>query len=312
MGCFVPETDGVTGAETRGVFRIPGSVRTVNALYNHYCADGDVDDISSTICFPNLPSHIEVGAHDVASTFKRLLSGLPGGILGSVTLFDAFVGIQDRLSGETTSSSAEMRQFKLRARLIALAIGTVPSQLRRDLICAVFGLLCLIGCAAEEASHEDNDVGKTSTGSDLMGYSALGIVFGPLLVGDLLDSYAMPAAHENGSGSGLPPITPVNTRRERRRSRVSEESHTLPSIAMDKIHAANNVTEMLIAHWREVVGYMRSLGVAKVGRVGLRLSSSGSVRMGLPLSASNPFGHVKSVPPSPTLEPGMSCISGDG
>src|SRR4029434_1098691 len=99
----------VTGAKTRGVFRIPGSVRTVNALYNHYCADGDVDDISSTICFPNLPSHIDAGPHDVASTFKRLLSGLPGGILGSVALFDAFVAIQDKLSGHVGSgSSAEM------------------------------------------------------------------------------------------------------------------------------------------------------------------------------------------------------------
>ncbi|KAK3902271.1 hypothetical protein C8A05DRAFT_15661, partial [Staphylotrichum tortipilum] len=201
-----------------GVFRIPGSVRTVNALYNHYCADGDVDDIASTICLPNLPSHIDAGAHDVASTFKRLLSGLPGGILGSVALFDAFVRIQDQLrNGDVGSGSAAMRQFKLRARLIALAVGTVPSQLRRDLICAVFGLLCLIGCAAEEVAREEADTGKPSAKSDLMGYSALGIVFGPLLVGDLLDSYVMPAAHSNASGSVVLAVTPANARREKRR-----------------------------------------------------------------------------------------------
>ncbi|KAK4042933.1 hypothetical protein C8A01DRAFT_13519 [Parachaetomium inaequale] len=196
-----------------GVFRIPGSVRIVNALYTYYCADGDVDEISSTICCPNLPSHIKAGAHDVASTFKRLLSGLPGGILGSLPLFDALVAIHGQLKGEP--EFLKTKQTKLRARLIALAIGTVKSQLRRDLICAVFGLLCLIGRAAEKAPREDEH-GRPLPTSDLMGFSALGIVFGPLLVGDLLNSYTMQVV-DASSGPGLFPVTPPNARKERRR-----------------------------------------------------------------------------------------------
>ncbi|AEO62782.1 uncharacterized protein THITE_2031416, partial [Thermothielavioides terrestris NRRL 8126] len=245
------------GAETRGVFRIPGSVRIVNALYKYYCADGDVEAISSTTCCPTLPSHIKAGTHDVASTFKRLLSGLPGGILGSLAPFDALVAIHGQLDGEAGLDKTQ--QIKVRARLIALVICTVRTQLRRDLICAVFGLLSLIGCAAEDASRQDEH-GKPLPASDLMGYNALGIVFGPLLVGDLLNAYAMEGANPN-TGLLLPTAAPA-AGKERRGSKVTEEAHPRTP-AVDKIHVANSITEMLITHWRVVVRHMKSLGVVK-------------------------------------------------
>ncbi|KAK4242295.1 hypothetical protein C8A03DRAFT_11509 [Achaetomium macrosporum] len=188
-------------------------VQHVNALYSHYCADGDADEISSTICSPNLPSHIKAGTHDVASTFKRLLSGLPGGILGSVALFDALAAIHGQLDGE--AELTRTKQTKVRARLIALAIGTVKSPLRRDLICAVFGLLCLIGRTAEKAPREDGH-GRPLRTSDLMGYNALGIVFGPLLIGDLLNSYTMKSPDPNSS-SASSLATPTSVRKERRK-----------------------------------------------------------------------------------------------
>ncbi|KAH6640852.1 hypothetical protein F5144DRAFT_484371 [Chaetomium tenue] len=181
-------------------------IQHVNALYAHYCADGDPDDVSNTISCPNLPTHIKTGPHDVASTFKRLLAGLPGGILGSLSLFDALVAIYSELKGEP--EFLKTKQTKLRARLIALAIGTVRSRLRRDLICAVLGLLCLIGRAAEKAPREDEH-GRPLPTSDLMGYNALGIVFGPLLVGDLLNSYTMQTISTT-SGPALFPATPPN------------------------------------------------------------------------------------------------------
>ncbi|EAQ86576.1 hypothetical protein CHGG_07829 [Chaetomium globosum CBS 148.51] len=181
-------------------------IQHVNALYAHYCADGDPDDISNTISCPNLPTHIKTGPHDVASTFKRLLSGLPGGILGSLSLFDALVAIHSELKGGP--EFLKTKQTKLRARLIALAIGTVKSRLRRDLICAVFGLLCLIGRAAEKAPREDEH-GRPLPTSDLMGYNALGIVFGPLLVGDILNSYTIQAV-DTTPGPALFSATPPN------------------------------------------------------------------------------------------------------
>ncbi|KAJ4306497.1 hypothetical protein N0V88_001300 [Collariella sp. IMI 366227] len=206
-------------------------VRVVNALYSYYCADVDVDDISSTICCPNLPSHIKAGTHDVASTFKRLLSGLPGGVLGSLSLFDALVAIQSQLNGD--SELTKTKQTKIKARLIALAVGTVKSHLRRDLICAVFGLLCLIGHSAEKAPRDDGQ-GKPLSTSDLMGYNALGIVFGPLLVGDLLNSYIMKIA-DPSSGLVLFPVTPPNMRKEKRRSKTMDDVQP-PSLSVDKIH----------------------------------------------------------------------------
>ena len=297
------------------MFRIPGSVRIVNALYNHYCADGDVDEISSTICSPNLPTHVKAGTHDVASTFKRLLSGLPEGILGSLSLFDALVSIQSQLDGE--AEFLKTKQTKIRARLIALAIGTVTSQLRRDLICAVFGLLCLIGRAAETTPREDEH-GRPLPTSDLMGYSALGIVFGPLLLGDLLNSYEIKAANATPSGPALFPATPPNTRKERRRSRTSEDAAHSPALAVDKIYMANSITEMLVTHWREVVRHMRSLGALKGGREGLqrrnglRPSVTEAFTLRMPRSSSSPFNPGESpVPPSPTPESGKSIARTD-
>ncbi|KAK3327879.1 hypothetical protein B0T19DRAFT_475584 [Cercophora scortea] len=310
-------------ADTRGVFRIPGSVRTVNALYDYYCAEGDVDvdEISSTIRCPNLPLHIKVSTHDVASTFKRLLSGLPGGILGSLSLFDALVAIQSQLRGD--AEFMRTKQTKLRARLIALAVGSVRSQFRRELICAVFGLLCLIGRSAETAPRED-DHGRPLPTGDLMGYSALGIVFGPLLVGDLINSYTMRLAHPS-AGLLLFPVTPPNTRREKRKSKLADEQSPRP-LTVDKIHVANGITEMLITHWREAVKHMKSLEIMKSSTDGpsiveqqaarkasLRPSASESFVIrkpaewsgirppSMPFSDSfNPVGSP--VPPSPTPE----------
>ncbi|KAK4168974.1 putative Rho-GTPase-activating protein [Cladorrhinum sp. PSN259] len=272
-------------ADTQGVFRIPGSIRVVNALYDYYCADGDADKISSTIRCPNLPAHIKASTHDIASTFKRLLAGLPGGILGSLSLFDALVAIHSQLKGDP--EYPRTKQTKLRARLIALAIGTVGSHFRRELISAVFGLLCLIGRSAEKTPRED-DQGRPLPTADLMGYNALGIVFGPLLVGDMINTYTMRLANPN-SGLELFPVTPPNTKKERRKSKALDESHPR-SLSVDKIHVANGIAEMLIIHWREVVKHMKSLEVLKPSRDGSStLEQRASQKRGLKPSASESF-----------------------
>ncbi|KAK0720452.1 hypothetical protein B0H67DRAFT_485015 [Lasiosphaeris hirsuta] len=311
-------------ADTRGVFRIPGSVRVVNALYDYYCAEGEADEIASTTRCPNLPLHIKAGTHDVASTFKRLLSGLPGGILGSLSLCDALVAIHSQLKGDPEFTRT--KQTKLRARLIALAVSSVRSQFRRELICAVFGLLCLIGRTAEKAPREDEH-GRPLPTADLMGYNALGIVFGPLLVGDLINAYTMKLANPS-AGLVLFPVTPPHTKRERRRSKASDEIETR-SLTVDKIHVANAITEMLITHWRDVVKHMKSLGVLKTGIDGpsmageqpsgkglLRPSASESFVIKKPAewssirAPSGPYGMSESpVPPSPTPEARKSVQS---
>ena len=238
-------------ATTRGVFRIPGSIKVVNALFDYYCtAENGGTDVANTVRCANLPMHINSSVHDVASTFKRLLSILPGGILGCLSVFDALVAIHSTLQGDP--EFPRTKQTKVRARLIALALGTINSQFQRELICAVFGLLSLIGRAAEVTPREDEE-GRPLPTSDLMGYGALGIVFGPLLVGDLLDQYIMKLATPT-SGLLLFPLSPGKLRKDRRRSRPIENQ------GVDKIMVANSIAEMLISNWRDVVRQMKTLG----------------------------------------------------
>lgn len=243
-------------ATTRGIFRIPGSVKVVNALFDYYCySDNDGIDVATTVCCASLPAHIQHSVHDVGSTFKRLLAVLPGGILGSLSLFDAFVAIYSQLDGEP--EFPRTKQSKIRARLVALAIGTIESQFRRELICAVFGLLSLIGRVAELTPREDEE-GRPLPTSDLMGYNALGIVFGPLLIGDLLDQYTMKLATPS-SGLLLFPLTPRKHRRDRRKTKM-EAGNATDAPTVDKILVANDITGMLISNWRDVVRQMRSMG----------------------------------------------------
>lgn len=242
----------ITGVVTRGIFRVPGSHRVVNALFDYYCQFDDQEEVTHTTRCPNLPQHVKAAVHDVASAFKRFLGVLPGGILGSLSLFDAFIAIHSQLRGDPEFSRT--RQTKLRARLIALAIGTLKSQFRRELICAVFGMLSLIGRSSELTPHEDDHERPLPT-SDLMGYSALGIVFGPLLVGDLLDSYTMKLAHP-AAGLVVFPLTPAKLKKERARM-TGTTLEGAPKV--NKIRIANEITEMLITHWREVVRHMINL-----------------------------------------------------
>ncbi|QBZ64730.1 hypothetical protein PoMZ_06429 [Pyricularia oryzae] len=246
------------GPTARGVFRVPGSVRAVTALYDYYFANSEPGGgiISGTVRTPSLPTHLEYGVHDVASTFKKLLGGLPGGILGSLSVFDALVAIRSHFNGDPEANRT--KQTKLRARLIALAIGTLKSQFQRELVCAVFGLLCLIGRTSETTPREDA-WGQPLPTSDLMGYNALGIVFGPLLVGTLIDQYSMQLA-EPGAGLVLLPATPP-LRKDKAKRRAVSEGRPVTPVTIDKIIVANSIAEMLIANWREVVRHMKSLGV---------------------------------------------------
>ncbi|RSL39190.1 hypothetical protein CEP53_014248 [Fusarium sp. AF-6] len=242
---------------TRGIFRIPGSIRVVNTLYDYYCCieHGNVG-ITSTVRCPTLPTHVHASVNDVASTFKRLLSVIPGGILGSLSLFDAFVAINSQLQGHPELTRT--KQSRVRARLIALAVATVESQFRRELICAVFGLLSLIGRHAETTPREDES-GRPLPTTDLMGYNALGIVFGPLLLGDMLEHYTMKLATPK-TGLLVLPLRSPKLHKDRHRGRASETKISRPP-TVDKIHIANTIAEMLISNWRDVVRQMKSLDV---------------------------------------------------
>lgn len=230
------------------------------ALSQYYLGvEKGADRVTNTIRCPSLPLHIKCGVNEVASAFKKFLASVPGGILGSLGLFDAMAAIHSQLHGDPEFTRT--KQSKVRARLVALAIGTVKSQYRRDLICAVFGLLCMVGRAAETAPRED-EFGRPLPTADLMGYNALGIVFGPLLIGDLIEGHSMKLATPD-SGLQLFPLTPTKLRKERQKRMATLEEKSTIALTVDKMHAANNITEMIITHWRDVVKHLKSLEVLK-------------------------------------------------
>lgn len=161
---------------TPGLFRDPGSPEAVEALLNYYCrAEDSGTYIRDMVPFPCLPEHIPVEIHDVATTFKQLVAMIPGGILGSLALFDLIAAIdRQKIAGQTKTFDSA------RALGIASALRQLESPTRRNTIRAVFGLLNLIGNAAERE-------GALLPSSDLMSYKALSLVFGPLLVSETLD-----------------------------------------------------------------------------------------------------------------------------
>lgn len=263
---------------TRGLFRVPGSVKVVGAIFDYYChMEKGGQDIAGTVHRATLPVHIPYSTHDIASVFKRLLSVLPGGILGSLSLFDAFVAIHSQLAG--VPEFPRTKQTKIRARLIALAIGTVKSQYQRELICAVMGLLSHIGRVAEVAPRED-DEGRPLPTTDLMGYAALGIVFGPLLINSLMEQYVMKLAVPE-AGMVVLPSASQRIHRERQTSHSARPGAPV----VDKILIANDIAEMLISNWRDVVRQMKVLGTHHLKDV----SSSSQTPGNLKTSASDTF-----------------------
>jgi hypothetical protein len=272
-------------AISRGIFRIPGAHSTINALYNHYASqDEDEEVINGTVRSPTLPEHIQCNVHDVASAFKRFLAGLPGGILGKAWLFDAFMSIYSQLDAE--AELMRTKQTKVRARLIALAIATVAQRYQRELICAVLGLLSMIGRAAETAPREDEH-GRPLPTSDLMGYGALGIVFGPLLMGDLLDNCDLCPAGPHGSLVFSQRSPPKSSKGKHKKNKSADESITLLQ-GTNKIRIVNNITEMLITHWRDVVRHMKNFGALRSMKQhhGLTRENTGWLAQSLPLELS--------------------------
>lgn len=222
--------------------------------------------------------------HDVASAFKKFLAGLPGGILGKIWLFDAFVSIYSQL--DAAAELMRTKQSRVRARLIALAIATVAPRYQRELICAVLGLLSMIGRAAETAPREDGH-GRPLPTSDLMGYGALGTIFGPLLMGDLLDNHDLRPAGPHGSLVFIQRSPPMSSRGRHKKSKSADGSISLIQ-RTDKIRIVNSITEMLITHWRDVVRHMKNLGALRFTKQDHSLNREDSSSLSR-LLASNAF-----------------------
>jgi hypothetical protein len=230
-------------------------------LYEHYSrqfqdTEKSVQLVQQTISPGQIPHHIPCGIHDVASVFKKLLIGLPGGILGSVPLFKALTDIRTALF--PSPDLLETHQRKVEARLIALAIASFGSGYSMALICAVFGLLNLIGSEAENAPTANGE-GQSPVAKDTMGYEALGVIFGPLLLGNKMELVELHSEDDRG-GLLIIPESPTRQRGGRRKRNTVKAAYNSVNAQVEKARMAAGVAEMLIRSWKEVARQLRNIG----------------------------------------------------
>ena len=128
----------------------------------------------------------------VANVFKSLLSGLPGGILGSKKLYSILVDMY-----YATFSDCQLKRTysclgglsvvdATKVKAIAHAILALTSKMQLELICGVFGLCAVLLHETERnielARQERGRAGSSFVLSGLMNVDRLGRVFGPLLI----------------------------------------------------------------------------------------------------------------------------------
>ena len=202
-----------------------------------------------------LPTHIEHTVHDVASLFKKLVSGMPGGLLGSLALFKTLREITDDFQASPDLKDAQ--QAKVRARLIALAVVSVTSAHRYSLICAVLGLVACLGAEAEKGIAQERGI-DGAIDSGLMGFQAFGVVIGPVLLGDLMDEVDV-SGNERG-GLLVIPESPKKHRKTKSTKNVSKSARPVEMFDMvERSKLAARVTEMLLSNWQEVVKQLRNI-----------------------------------------------------
>lgn len=227
-----------------------------NRFLNYSNID-DPDKIQSTVGTGDLPAHIEYTVHDVASLLKKILLGLPGGLLGSLSLFKAISGIGTKIQRGPEQSEADF--IALKAKLIALAISCVTSDHRFSLICAILGLASLIGHESEKAASGRSKINVPS--SELMGYRALGVVLGPLLLGDNVNDIFGSENLEIQQNNI--PDSPKRSRKQKRSSTIEQKFGQNEALLahVEKAKITAEVGEMLISMWRDIVTQLRDLAV---------------------------------------------------
>ena len=156
-----------------------------------------------------------------------------------------------------TDFGPEPRHDEVRVKLIATALASTGDSYRIAVICAVFGLLSLIGSEAE-ASRNGLDGHRGSQSSDGMGYQALGVVFAPLLIGDMINDIEL--RHQEvalSRGNGVP--SPGHLSKANLGGALNQDALALH---LGQTSVALQVTKMLIAHWIAVVEELRRDGLS--------------------------------------------------
>lgn len=218
----------------------------MNALYEHYAfpmkdlSGSEPAHVEMTVGTASLPADVPADAHDVASAFKKFLWDIPGGILGSIALFKALRAI-------LTSSLPDAP----RNRLLALAFLSVKSSRRFDLISAVFGLLNSLKRVDGPLKLQLPFSAGISC-QEQMTPRAFGVVFAPLLLGELTQSVDFAVER-----SPSPKKSIFHLPKPRQPSTLDR------TIAIgaekERITACSSVVETLVASWDDIARQMHFL-----------------------------------------------------
>lgn len=244
-------SNGNKGLKTPGLFRVSGNLNTTYALYDHYqrqFEENNNDAVVQTIALAKLPNSIKFHVHDVAHLFKKLLHGLPGGLLGSPEIFQALYNIHSFVYPDPSLDDHMSR--KVKPRMIALAIAAINLHFRIALICSVFGLLRAVSLASEQ--EPESKLRDPHSTFEAMKEDALGIIFGPLLLGDKSDQILLQDVEDRGGLLVLPKITPGPDTSSRRGRYSLRHSSAYTKVQTEKTKRAALVCEMLIDNWEDI------------------------------------------------------------
>lgn len=247
-----------------GIFRVSGQYQHIYDLYNYYASQypkgSDARKIQKAVASTTLPIHLKHEVNDVAALFTKIIRGLPGGLLGSTSLFNALASIEAKF--RTSEKALELSKPTLvrvvpkgskdrssQARLIALAIHSINCAYRKALVIGFLGLAASIGYETEMAFAD-----ALADTSELMTYHSLGVVLGPVLVGDrmfVIDPVAWPKVQ----------VTDEASNDSDHHQSVSSKLHVPAGVNDLKDHAMGTATvmEMLITIWRDVVTELRRI-----------------------------------------------------
>ncbi|EPY50543.1 rho-type GTPase activating protein Rga6 [Schizosaccharomyces cryophilus OY26] len=203
-----------------GIFRISGSGPIIKAIMRHYSSPPHywLDETSSIFQRIGFPTSIDIGG-----VLKRFIMLLPGGLLGTKDVLNMLVPL---FLDESSSLPSDVW-----AELIAFAIAQIDSIVRFSLLCSLMALLRQVSLRTQELEATMENVKDSS----LMKSEALGIIFGPLLLGNSITDLS--------------------------KSNRSSDFNNLMHFETEKARLEARIVEGLINHWPEIMSKLTSFNI---------------------------------------------------
>lgn len=187
-----------TGPNHPLLFIQPGDLKAAIHTYDGWAKDvfdaekikDEIDLTTRVVAMPRFGEH-SVPVLSVGWALRALLAGLPKGILGSVRLYQTLQNLFAITTPEATgfkvpsNISGVSSTVAVRVQLISLAVIGLCTEMQRDLLCTLFGLLTILMCPKSTIETQRSqgigiDLREPEAPPD---YHELARVFGPLLLG---------------------------------------------------------------------------------------------------------------------------------